>query len=312
MVWGCARTQTILKAIFDEYKDCVPKKKGKGRYGYSYHSILNAFVLMLLRGIRSEEGLVEYLNEHIDEAKLCGFTKNIPHRTTLGRFRKRLGPEFIENVHSKMLSMKNIDVTHLLADSTSLEKKHDKEAKVGYSTTKGLYKGFKAHIASDADMRIPLSLTVTPANRHDGPFLPHLIGKVFTMDCRPIYAITDAGYDSEKNHKMLNKYGILPVIPLNKRNLKSGRTEKFWSMRLNPEVKRDSKLYRKLQSKRFAAEEVNSALKQLINTQRLYVNGLRNVSFYVYLASLVIATFYFASANCSEIDSPWKVCCLRY
>ncbi|MEN6379096.1 MAG: transposase [Methanofastidiosum sp.] len=308
----CAQIQTILTTVFEEYKDCVPQGLGKDRHGYSYHSILNAFVLMLLRGIRSEEGLVEYLNEHIDEAKLCGFTKNIPHRTTLGRFRKRLGSEFIEKVHSKMLSMQEIDVINVLADSTSLEKRDDKEAKVGYSSTKGLYKGFKAHIASDADMRIPLLLAVTQANRHDGPLLPHLMGKVFGMRYRPTYAITDAGYDGEENHKMLKKYGILPVIPLNKRNLRSGKTEKFWSMRLNPEVERGSKLYKKLQSKRFAAEEVNSALKQLINTQRLYVNGLRNISFYVYLASLVITTFYFASANCSEIDSPWKVCFLRY
>ncbi len=43
----------------------------------------------------------------------------------------------LKRLHSKMLSMKEIDVIHLLADSTSLEKKHDKEAKVGYSTTKG-------------------------------------------------------------------------------------------------------------------------------------------------------------------------------
>jgi len=312
LVWGCARTQTILKAVFEKYKGCVPQKKGKGRYGYSYQSIVNAFVLMLLRGIRSEEGLSEYLNEHIDEAKLCGFTSNIPHRTTFGRFRNKLGPKFIEKVHCTMLSMQEIDLIHMLADSTSLEKKGDRDAKVGYSSTKGLYRGFKAYIASDADMRIPLPLTVTQANRHDGLFLPHLMGKIHGMGYRPTFAITDAGYDSEENHKVLNKYGVLPVIPLNKRNLRSGKNEKFWSLRLNPEIERGSKLYRALQSKRFAAEEVNSALKQLVNSQWLYVNGLRNVSFYIYLAALVIAAFYFASSNCSEISSPWKVCCLRY
>jgi len=38
---------------------------------------VNAFVLMLLHGIRSGEGLAEYLTELLDEAKLCGFTKRL-------------------------------------------------------------------------------------------------------------------------------------------------------------------------------------------------------------------------------------------
>ena len=84
---------------------------------------------MLLRGIISEEGLVEYLNEHFDEAKLCGFANNVPHRTTLGRFRKKFGPEFIENIHSKLVYMQTEKVTHILVDSTSLEKKKDLKQK---------------------------------------------------------------------------------------------------------------------------------------------------------------------------------------
>lgn len=312
MVWGCARTQTILKAIFEKYKGCVPQKKGKGRCGYNYQSIVNAFVLMLLRGIRSEEGLAEYLTEHLDEAKLCGFTKNIPHRTTLGRFRKRLGPEFLEGIHSMLLRTQAEKITHILVDSTSLEKKKDPEAKGGYSATKGLFKGFKAHIVSDADMRIPLTFAITTGNRQDGPLFPSLIRKTTGMGYRPIYVITDAGFDSEENHKTAMSYGILPVIPINKRCTRHSKYKKYSSLRLNPEIPRDSRLFKELQSKRFIAEEVNSALKQLLDTQKLYVNGLRNVSFYVCLACLIIAAFYFAATKFAEIISPWKVCYLKY
>jgi hypothetical protein len=274
--------------------------------------MVNAFVLMLLRGIRSEEGLVEYLNEHFDEAKLCGFVNNVPHRTTLGRFRKKLGPEFIETIHSKLVCMQTETVTHILVDSTSLEKKKDPEAKGGYSATKGLFKGFKAHIVSDADMRIPLTFAITTGNRQDGPLFPSLIRKTTEMGHMPIYVITDAGFDSEENHKTAISYGILPIIPINKRCTRHSKYKKCSSLRLNPEIPRDSCLFRELQSKRFVAEEVNSALKQLLDTRRLHVNGLRNVSFYVCLACLIIATFYFAAANFADIVSPWKVCYLKY
>jgi hypothetical protein len=274
--------------------------------------MVNAFVLMLLRGIRSEEGLTEYLNEHLEEAKLCGFTRNIPHRTTLGRFRKKLGPEFIENVHSSLLHMQTDTVTYILADSTSLEKKKDPEAKGGYSATKGLFKGFKAHIVSDADKRIPLAIVTTTGNRQDGPLFPSLLRKTCEMGYSPKYVITDAGFDSEENHRTAREYDILPIIPINKRCTRHSKYKKTSSLRLNPEISRDSLLFKELQSKRFIAEEVNSALKQLLDTRRLYVNGLRNVSFYVCLACLIIATFYFAAANFAEIVSPWKVCYLKY
>jgi len=52
----CAQIQTILTTVFEEYKDCVPQRLGKGRHGYSYHSILNAFALMIFRGIDQKRG----------------------------------------------------------------------------------------------------------------------------------------------------------------------------------------------------------------------------------------------------------------
>lgn len=307
----CAQIQTILTTVFEEYKDCVPQRLGKGRHGYSYHSILNAFALMIFRGIRSEEGLVEYLNEYTEDAKACGFSKRIPHRTTFGRFRKKVGPEFIDKVHSELIRKYGKLVEHVLVDATALENK-DLDSKVGYTPTKGFFNGFKAHILSDAEMRIPLSVLVTQGNRQDGPMFPDLIKNTFERGCNPKFATTDAGYDSEKNHRVAKLYGVLPVIPLNKRNLKNGKAEKFWSMRLNPDILRNSELYRELQSKRFAAEEVNSALKQLVDTRKLHVRGLKNIAFYIHLACLLMAAFYFVADANDDFPSPWKVCHLRY
>jgi len=150
-------------------------------------------------------------------------------------------------------------------------------------------------------MRIPLNVAITTGDGQDESLFPSLIRKTTDRGCSPIYVITDAGFDSEENHKTAMSYDILPIILINKRCTRHSKYKKYSSLSLNPEISRDSHLFKELQSKRFIAEEVNSALKRCLIHKGCMSMGLEmSASMF---ACLILAAFYFTAANFAEIVS---------
>lgn len=78
-------TQLIRSAI---NKKTTPKQKGKGRRGYGIVKRIRLLVYSIEKKIYRDKQLVRHLKNNPNEIKELGF-ESIPHRTTIGRWRKK-------------------------------------------------------------------------------------------------------------------------------------------------------------------------------------------------------------------------------
>ena len=168
-------------------------------------------------------------------------------------------------------------------DSTDVEawcnphKKHrsDPTAAWGYSTTRGMVFGYKAHIITDTEAELPLAVTVLPANEHDSvAFFPAFkkLQENFTYEVKKF--IADSAYDSAEIRRFLRGRFIEDCIARNGRgNFESERP-------------RD-----KDYNKRSAAERVNSRGKELFALDKLKVRGMVKATVHIMLSLSSILFF---------------------
>jgi len=182
----------------------------RGNPGYPRLQAVRMLVYARLRRIGTDEGLVRHLKRDRLALRTLGF-KQVPHRTTIGRWWKRYA-ELLKQVFEELAGLLQhpLPCTLLVVDSTPLEDKCDPEARWGY-TSRGPFKGFKLHVAVNQE-GLPLKALVTPGNRYDSPFLPALI-----QGLSPSLVVADAGYDSKENREAVREAGAEPVIAENPR-----------------------------------------------------------------------------------------------
>jgi len=220
-------------------KSIVPhKKRGRGRPGYPLIAIARLFVYAVLIRCLTDKGIVRHLLKRPYVVKALGL-KRVPHRTTIGRWRRR---------HYRMMyvvfeSVANMLVTFiptklLIVDSTPLEDHKDSDARWGV-TTRGFFLGFKVHTSVN-QLGLPLRCKITPGNQHDSPHLPDLLVKSFMT-------LGDAGYDSRSNRYACRCIGSRPIFARNPR--RSGKHYK------TPIV---------LKRFRYLVEQFNSLLKEIL------------------------------------------------
>ena len=241
-------------------KTIVQERKGRGRKGYGRLPAARLLVYAQLKGIHKDKRLVKYLQKNPGVAKALGL-KSIPNRTTIGRWRKRLG-SIMREVFEKLASIvAMLTPTKLLVvDSTPLEDWKDPDAKWGFYP-QGPFKGFKVHVSVD-QLGLPRKALITPRNRHDSPFLPELIAGQ-----RPKFVLGDAGYDSERNRKACRGIGAKPYIVTNPR--------RSCKRRHAPAL---------LKRKRYIVEQFNSRLKDMLNNCWHWFKGLAKKATVVYSA----------------------------
>lgn len=222
-------------------KTIVPERTGRGRRGYARRLAVKLFVFAQLVGIHKDKSLEKFLRENRGIAIALGFRDSIPDRTTIGRWRGRLGP-VVRDAFEKLASINSMFVPAelLIVDSTPLEDRRDAQVKWGFYS-RGPFKGFKVHVAVD-QLGLPRKALITPGNRHDSPFLPELIAGQ-----KAKFVLGDAGYDSERNRKACRKIGAKPCIATNPR--RSGKR------RYTPPL---------CKRKRYIIEQFNSRLKEML------------------------------------------------
>jgi len=134
---------------------------------------------------------------------------------------------------------------------------------------------FNIHLAVDAESELPLAFTVTPANIYDSTEYPRMILELLMQEgLRPKTVLADAGYDSKENYRLALECGAVPIIAINKRNLKKKNTRDFEQYL---PIQRNSELWKSLYRKRSSAERVVSRLKEESALKDLKVRGLNNV-----------------------------------
>lgn len=281
--------QEIIRLVIN--KTIVPKqsKKRRGRKGYEIVLIARLLVYSVLVGIFSNNGLRKHLEKHRSSvAKVLGFKTEVPHRTTISRWKRKYKDEMLQVINSIGDLVQLLVPTVLeIADSTPLEDPSDPDARKG-KTSKGWFKGFKVHVGVN-QMRIPLRAVFTTGNKHDSPQLKKLL-----VQCE--FLLGDAGYDSRENRDKVDRVGGIPVIDKNPRN--SGEKYKRpW-------------LLKKL---RYLIEQFNSLLKVEILTGKYWtkVKGFARKATLVYSAIIAIQVMAINALLCGA-KSLFEISSYRY
>ena len=216
--------------------DAISASRRNGRPGYPPAAMFRAFSLKYLLGERFTVAFIERLRSSARLREICGFADAVPSDSTFSRFFSRLAgvdnlaeraiPEMVERVKERLPDVGQ-DVA---VDSTDIRAyahptREDTDATWGYRTTKTRSKstrdtepffGYKLHSITDTIHGVPLAHIILPANESDTRQLRPLIDKARGLYSwlRPKHLFADRGYDSQANHKLLIKRGIIPIIHL--------------------------------------------------------------------------------------------------
>jgi transposase len=271
-------------------------------------AMFKALLFKEMRQLSSRRKLVESLKRDSFWLRKCGF-QNPPSHNSFSDFVDRVGADATEQLFyylvGRIRELKNIGEL-IAVDSTPLKgyahfwknrKCSDPDAKWGYSPTTEWVFGYKVHIAVDAESELPLAFTVTPANIFDNKEYPKILEIVTQKGIRPKIVLADAGYDSKESYRLALNYGAVPIIAINKRNLKKKNTRDFEK---DLPVQRNSEIWKSLYRKRSSAERVISRLKEELALKDLKVRGLDNVRIHVafsLIAMLTVALVAFKTGN---------------
>ena len=271
-------------------------------------AIFRALLLKEIRQISSRRKLADFLKSDEFWLNKCGFEKP-PHHDSFSEFVQRVGVDAIEQVFYKLVEQIGgiKDIGKIVAvDSTLFQgyarhrknkKCSDANAAWGYSTTKEWVFGYKAHIACDAELELPIGFTVTPANIYDSTEYPNILENLANREVNPKIVLADAGYDTKENYFLtLKKYKAIPIIALNRRNLK----KKGRDFEIGLPIQRKTDSWKFLYKKRGAVERVISRLKEELCLKSVKVRTLDRVKVHVafsLIAMLAVALVAIKSGN---------------
>ncbi|WP_432402330.1 transposase [Wukongibacter sp. M2B1] len=228
-----------------------------GPKGYPRHALFRAFIVMKCEKFGYITDLVDYLNNNLYIAYLCGFDifKPLPSYWTFERFIKDTPNQYFSKVmqtlvlHLKELGF--IDNSFVSADATpvfantklnnpksfaknkfdkSNPPKSDKDCKLGVHTASNshneknyaFYWGYKNHVLADAISGLPIAEVTTPANVLELTMsIDFLKNTNEWFSLKESYFIADKGYDTKDINNFV-RYNLdgHAFIPLNPRNSK--------------------------------------------------------------------------------------------
>ena len=167
----------------------LPARAIRGPKGFSSNAMLRALLAKQLYQIPTFSLLVERLERDLSFAYDCGFRicDSRPSVATFSRFYQRLSQtgalgKLFESLVSQAMEQNIVEADVVAIDASQInayEKARPKKQITDdeFAATWGAKRdthgnqitwfGYKLHIAVDARSELPLSLTVTPAHRHD-------------------------------------------------------------------------------------------------------------------------------------------------
>lgn len=287
----------------------LPRIRKRGRpFTYTLKNVAVFFYTALLKGITRFKTMHNFLISNPSLALAFGFKRRIPDRTTLARrFKALYGfvKAQIQHMGNVLVSKKitanymcSVDSTMHNACGNIWHKKHkkinfippklrniDKDADWGKSEYKGWVFGYKTHLVSTSSFHklpIPLYCEITPANNSDCPTAKGIF-KQFWPE-RTKYLLADKGYDDKTLRGICQKVKSILITPMKRYK------------HMNPERKKCLKFYRsKIGRKRYSQraktiEPLIGHMKELFNTEKLKMKGLKNVQSFLSLCVWIYQT----------------------
>ncbi|MEA4834374.1 MAG: transposase [Anaeromusa sp.] len=214
----------------------LPAKSIRGPKGYCGYAMLRALVAKQLFQIPTFTLLVERLAQDLSFAYDCGFRigDSRPSVATFSRFYQRLSQigaleKLFESLVTEAMEQCIVQADVVAIDASQInayEKARPKKqlADDGGSANWGAKRdthgnqiawfGYKLHLAIDARSELPLSLTVTPAHRHDST---QAIPLMEQLPVKPQAYCLDMGYDVKSIYEYAHSQGAKAIVPLNRR-----------------------------------------------------------------------------------------------
>ena len=198
--------------------------------------MLRALVAKQLFQIPTFTLLVERLAQDLSFAYDCGFRigDSRPSVAAFSRFYQRLSQigaleKLFESLVTEAMEQCIVQADVVAIDASQInayEKARPKKqlADDGGSANWGAKRdthgnqiawfGYKLHLAIDARSELPLSLTVTPAHRHDST---QAIPLMEQLPVKPQAYCLDMGYDVKSIYEYAHSQGAKAIVPLNRR-----------------------------------------------------------------------------------------------
>ncbi|MBR1735865.1 MAG: transposase [Firmicutes bacterium] len=229
-----------------------------GRKGFSKSALLCAFIVMKCECFSYITDLIDYLQNNLLIAHLCGFNimKPLPSYWTFDRFIRNLDNTLLQKIiNDQVLKLVNeniIDSSFIALDSTPIaantsannsksfvknkfskdnQPKADKDCKLGVHTASNqinerkfnYYWGYKNHILVDCITGLPIFELTTTADVADSKVALHILSQTNKfLSIEECTFIADKGYDVKDIYDTVKTtYHGDCVIPLNKRNSKN-------------------------------------------------------------------------------------------
>lgn len=271
---------------------------------------------MVYYRLNSVRSLARFILQHIELAKVCGLNHRFPcYRTLTRRFKQLDEPilMFVNRLIRKLISKRIIRLAILATDGSLLKAKGkeqpkkrpdiipaDKDAKWGYSLTRGWVWGYRLHLISTVKPCIvPLSWLITTANFQEGPHFISLARDIVelakTTSKRIKAFLGDSAYEGKQLYQWSKKERKINFIcPIKDGKVKHPRSKER-KMRLKFfKTKRIKRLFKR----RADIERLFSQLKELFTIDPLPVIRLKNVATYVNLTCLAyLAAIYYNHSN---------------
>lgn len=271
---------------------------------------------MVYYRLNSVRSLARFILQHTELAKACGLNHHFPcYRTLTRRFKQLDEPilMFVNRLIRKLISRRIIRLAILATDGSLLKAKGkeqpkrrpdiipaDKDAKWGYSLTRGWVWGYKLHLISTTKPCIvPLTCLVTTANFQESPKFIGLAKPVVELAKSNLKKIRtflgDSAYEGKEIYRWSKKEQKINFIcPIKDGKVKHPRSKER-KMRLKFfKTKRIKRLFKR----RADIERLFSQLKELFTIDPLPVIGLKNVATYVNLTCLAyLAAIYYNHSN---------------
>jgi len=232
---------------------------------------------------------------------LTGLSRAPTHQT-FSNFFIRLGVERLRRIFVLIVNaLKRLYPSlgrHLSVDGTVVKafarrnrgflSRADPDARLGFKEIKAGGKpdfefGYRATIACDVDLEVPVSFTVSSANVNETRLLPRILRHAKELGLEFEYVIADKLYDSRLNHAIILTHKAIPIIPMNPRRSRVAKeTGRRPSDVLLP-IRRNSDRWKELYAKRSASERLFSSLKEHGGFRTVKTRRLDRVSSYLTL-----------------------------
>jgi len=287
-------------------KQVLERSYGLKRRGRHPRSLIGQFKTELFKRVARIEGYDE-LHRLIENDKdlrlLCDVKEGEKpyHPSTLSRFRKRIGPEALEEIMARCVKQLDrigvLDARTVALDAAFIKaysRRDPKDTRRGLSDIEARLRkqggnvtlGYGVHLAVDTKSEMPLGVVVEPANMNEKKAGPTVLKKtVKPRRKRKVrHVVADTQYSSEAFREDVKRLHAKPVIPYPRKQAKGKRV-----LRVDRKFRSHGPItLRRLYRKRPAVERVVSRLKTCFGLRQLRTRGLRNVSSHVLLCIIAL------------------------